>query len=404
MRKLTVFCLLFNALSLFSQDPRDILQQSFQKCQSVKSGYYEMTFFMHYMDDHDSPITPFTCHFRKLADDTIFSSAFHYSQVFENGGTRNVLYTGDEFVNFYISDSNGTIMRKPEWAAEIKQYSHNYTFYSPLTNRKSRPLPDESSMTDSLFIFSYIGEEDVNDYHCYHIQVNEKPIHEPGDDYQALRQEYNFWINKNDFIPVQFTIAFDMLMNNDTMYQFERYTLNKYELNLPDIEQFVSLESIPPFVKLTDYQPYVQPPLLPDDTIAPYWKLPVMSGDSLSLSDLKGNIVLIDFFYKSCYPCMQALPSLEKLHQKYKDQGVRILGIDPYDKPEDGIAEFLAKRGVTYTILLNGREVAKAYRVSGYPTLYLIDHKGNVAATQYGFGDGVEEKLDKTISKLLKKK
>jgi thiol-disulfide isomerase/thioredoxin len=389
--------LMVTSITLSAQDPVELIHKSFSKCQSVKSGYYEMTFFMHYMDEHDSPITPFTCHFKKLADDSIYSSAFHYSQLYEDGEKKYVLYTGNEFVNYFIGDSTGTIMRKPEWASEIKSYSHNYTFYSPLTNRKSRPLPDESSLTDSLYIFSYIGEEDVNDFHCYHVQVNEIPVNEPDDDYQTLRQEFHFWINTDDYIPVQFTIAFDMLMNNDTMYQFERYTLDKYELELQDIDQYIGLASIPSYVKLEEYKPYEPPPLLPADTIAPVWKLPDLKGDSVSLMDLKGNIVLVDFFYKSCYPCMQALPALQQLHEKYGDKGVRVIGIDPYDTIEEGIEEFLAKRGVTYTVLLGGREVAKTYRVSGYPTMYLIDQIGKVITVQVGFGEGVEEELEKII-------
>lgn len=402
MKKLIIIFLTFSTLSLFSQDPIEILKKSFEKCQSVTNGHYKMNYYMEFMDGNKSPETAFICYFKKLSDDDIYSSAFHYKRYLKNGNSDDQMYTGVEYVSYWEGDSSGTIMRKSEWAKEIKSYAHNQTFYTVLTNRKSRPLPGEEEFSDSNFIFKYIGEEKINNFSCLHVQMNEIPVNDPKDDMQAIRQEYHFWVNKEDNIPVQFTIAFDMVMNNDTMYQFQRSTLETYTTDLQDIDQYVGLGSVPAFIRLSDYKPYVAPPLLPKDTIAPVWKLPDLQGDSVSLADLRGNVVLVDFFYRSCYPCMQALPALQALHEHFGDEPVKIVGIDPYDKPEDGIAEFLAKRGVTYTVLLGGGIVAKTYRISGYPTIYLIDKEGNVADTQYGFGEGVDKSLEKKIRKLLK--
>lgn len=98
---------------------------------------------------------------------------------------------------------------------------------------------------------------------------------------------------------------------------------------------------------------------------------------------------------------MQALPALQALHMKYKDHGLIIVGIDPYDNKEDDIAAFLAKRGVTYTVLLEGKEVVKEYRVSAYPTIYLIDKNGNILFIQEGYGKGTEEALEEVIRENL---
>ena len=70
---------------------------------------------------------------------------------------------------------------------------------------------------------------------------------------------------------------------------------------------------------------------------------------------LKGKLVLIDFFTKSCYPCMLALLGLQALHKKYKSKGLNVIGINIYDKKEDGIIPFLSKRGITYPVLLGGK-------------------------------------------------
>jgi thiol-disulfide isomerase/thioredoxin len=94
---------------------------------------------------------------------------------------------------------------------------------------------------------------------------------------------------------------------------------------------------------------------------------------------------------------MLALPSLQALHEKYEDQGLRIIGVDPYDKIEDSIAPFLAKRGVTYLVLLDGKKVAKEYHVSAYPTMYLIGRNGKILFSQIGYSEEAEKKLEKII-------
>ncbi len=170
--------------------------------------------------------------------------------------------------------------------------------------------------------------------------------------------------------------------------------------NLKD-ENILTLNSIPAYYTIKDLVPYKSPDLLTKDTIAPNWELLSLTDEKINLKDLKGQLVLIDFFYKSCYPCMKALPALQALNEKYKDKGLRIIGIDPYDKKEDDIASFLSKHGVTYMVLLGGEDVANDYHVSAYPTIYLIDKNGKVIFTQVGYAKGVEKTLDEIIKKNL---
>ena len=97
-----------------------------------------------------------------------------------------------------------------------------------------------------------------------------------------------------------------------------------------------------------------------------------------------------------------ATHALQSLHEKYGDRGFKLIGIDPIDSLEEGIAEFLEKRGVSYTVVLGGKDLAKTYRVSGYPTVYLIDQKGKIIFSQVGYGDDAKEKLEKVILNHLK--
>lgn len=393
---LFLFC-----IASFGQDAKEILKQSYDKCQSVQNGYYEMTKYMKFMTNKDTSKSSFICYFKKLKDDTLYSSAFHYKAFLKDEYTGDVLYTGDDFVRTSTKDSTATIMAKSMWAKQIKSYSHNFTFYSPLTNRKSIPLPQDSDYIDNKHIFKFIGEENLNGSLCYHLQVNDISEDDSTEAIKSLRIELHYWIKKEDYIPIQYSKAFDMVMNNDTMYQYEKIILNKYEINNLKNENILTLNSIPTYYRTKDFVPYKSPELLKKDTIAPNWELLSLTDEKISLKSLQGQLVLIDFFYKACYPCMQALPALQALSEKYKSKGLRVIGIDPYDKKEDDIAAFLSKRGVSYTVLLGGKDVAKDYHVSGYPTMYLVDRTGKIIFIQEGYGKDVENKLDEIIKNNL---
>lgn len=405
MRKLVLITGLFGCLLIVScskPDAKEILRESYEKCQSIENGYYEMAHYMKYMSDKDTSLSSYTCYFRKLPDDSIYSSAFHYQIYYEGDYSRDVLYTGDDFVSYSKKDSIGEIMSKTLWADDIKSYSHNYIFYSPVTNKKSYPLPDDSSFIDNRIEFEYVGEEMINNISCFHVKMNTIPQNDSTDMMKTLRIENNFWISKQDYIPIQYSIAYDLVMNDDSMYQFEKNVLTKYELNNLDDDQQLRRTSIPSYITLKDYKPYKSPDLLPKDTVAPQWSLVSLNNETIKLSDLKGQLVLIDFFYKSCYPCMLALPALQDLHERYSDKGLKIIGIDPYDtKEKDDIDNFLSKRGVTYTVLLEGKDVAKEYHVSGYPTMYLISKEGKILFKQEGYGEETEKELEEIIKQNL---
>jgi len=361
-----------------------------------------MEHHMKYMSRDDTTSSSFNCYFEKLENDTIYSSAFHYQFYYKGEYSRDVMYTGDEFLSYSEKDSTGEIMSKSLWAKEIQSYSHNYTFYSPITSKKSYPLPNDSDYVDKKHFFQYLGEEKINDLSCHHIKMEITPENDSTDMIKTIKEEKHYWINKLDFIPIQYTITYDLEMNNDTMRQFEKNVLTKYEIDKQIDSTSLTLASVPSFINLKDYTPYKSPELLAKNTPAPDWTLLSLKDEAVSLSDLKGSLVLIDFFYKSCYPCMLALPTLQKLHEKYVDKGLRIIGIDPYDtKEEDDIENFLSKRGVSYTVLLGGKEVSKEYHVSGYPTIYLIDKEGKIVFTKVGYGDSTAEELEKIIKEHL---
>lgn len=398
--QLTFVLLLVGTLA-FAQDAKMILKKSYSKCQSIQNGYYEMTTYYKSFSYEDTSRSSYFCHFKKLKDDSIFSSAFNYYSFLDDSSKFTLLYTGDELITSMSKERSATIISKFTWEEDIWQYARNSKFYSPLTERKSLPLLQDSDFINKQSSFKFIAEEFVNGALCYHIQVSRTPIAREDHMTKPIRHENHFWIKKEDYVPVQYVTAMDLVMNEDTMHLYQKDVLNKYELNNLKDDSILTLKAIPSFYTIKDYVPFKAPTLLKKDSIAPNWELLSLQDEKISLKSLLGKVVLVDFFYKACYPCMQALPGLQALHEKYKEKGLRVIGINPNDKKESDIAAFLAKRGVTYPVLLGGREVANDYRVSGYPTMYLIDKTGKIIFVQLGYGKEVDAVLEDLVKNNL---
>ncbi|MDB5277227.1 MAG: hypothetical protein JWR61_2182 [Ferruginibacter sp.] len=397
MRLKLFFCILFlfNCNNLSAQNTKDILQQTYNKCQTIQNGYYEMTRYFKFMDAKDTTKSTSKCYFKRLKDDDFDLAAFRY----EDGGIS--LYTGDDLIIVQPWDSTATIVSKALWAKKIQSQSRSYKFYSPFTNQKYPTVPHDTDLMDKRYICKLIGEENLDNESCFHIQVDDTHKDETSEKMKTILLEYHYWVKKSDFIPIQYSIAYNNVMDNDTMHQYERNTLNKYEINNLNDDNIWTVKSLPAFYTLKDYTPSKNPVTLTRGAIAPEWELLSLKDEKTNLNDFKGQLVLIDFFTKSCYPCILALPGLQALHKKYEKKGLKVIGIDIYDKKEDGIAAFLTKRGVTYKVLLGGKVVSEDYHVAGIPTMYLIDKNGSIIFSRVGYVQGQDKELEKVIQQNL---
>jgi thiol-disulfide isomerase/thioredoxin len=138
---------------------------------------------------------------------------------------------------------------------------------------------------------------------------------------------------------------------------------------------------------------------------APDFVLKTPDGKEVSLAGLKGKVVLLDFWATWCGPCKAAMPSIQKLHEKYDGKQVAILGVNTWERgAPDLAAKYMEKNSLTYGLLLKGDDLAKAYGISGIPTLVLIGPDGKIIHIGVGFGPGEDEHLASLIDKALASK
>jgi thiol-disulfide isomerase/thioredoxin len=131
---------------------------------------------------------------------------------------------------------------------------------------------------------------------------------------------------------------------------------------------------------------------------APDFNLTDIEGRARRLSDVRGRVVLLDFWSIGCGPCVWELPDLAALRNKYRERGFDILGIHVGPLVPE-IATTCASKGADWPQLVDGTHgVADLYRVSRYPTTFLLDRKGRIIV-QDARGEALEAAVQKALSR-----
>lgn len=134
---------------------------------------------------------------------------------------------------------------------------------------------------------------------------------------------------------------------------------------------------------------------------APDFTLKSDAGANLKLSELRGEVVMINFWATWCAPCREEMPLLNQLYEQYRKVGFTLLAVNIDDDPAKARA-MARKLGVNFPVLFDtDKRVSKLYDVAAMPSTLLIDRDGRVRYVHRGYVAGVEKKYQSQIRELL---
>lgn len=135
---------------------------------------------------------------------------------------------------------------------------------------------------------------------------------------------------------------------------------------------------------------------------APDWNLQDPAGNVVSLRNLKGGVVVLDFWATWCGPCIKAMPTVQKIHEAFKDnKNVHVFGVNVWENAD--APKFMKDKKFTYGLLMRGDDVAKAYGVKGIPAFFVIGPDGKVLFSETGFNVSEANAFEKKITGLIEK-
>jgi thiol-disulfide isomerase/thioredoxin len=137
---------------------------------------------------------------------------------------------------------------------------------------------------------------------------------------------------------------------------------------------------------------------------APNFTLTDSDGNAVSLEDLRGQVVMINFWASWCGPCREEMPLLEQIHQRYEPLGFTLLGVNVEENSNDAVS-WLKDRPVSFPILFDpDNGVSKLYDVVAMPSTVIVDRQGNVRFLHHGYQAGYEDDYQDQVRALVRER
>ena len=129
-----------------------------------------------------------------------------------------------------------------------------------------------------------------------------------------------------------------------------------------------------------------------------------LNSQPLSMQGLRGKVVLVDFWTYTCINCIRTLPHVKRWHEKYKDQGLVVVGVHtpeyPFERSTANVQAAIKRFGIPYAVAQDNRYATwEAYSNRYWPAVYLIDKRGRIVYTH--FGEGAYQETEAKIQALL---
>ena len=147
---------------------------------------------------------------------------------------------------------------------------------------------------------------------------------------------------------------------------------------------------------------YLKPEAAAVGRPAPAFTLPGLDGRMVSLSDYRGKVVVVNIWATWCPPCVDEMPSLEKLYQEFKAENFAILAVSIDSDGIEAVAPFMKKHALTFPALIDSQAAIRtSYKTTGVPETFIINKQGILVKKVIGPLNWAAPEVKRYIRKLL---
>lgn len=365
-----------------------VLQKCIARLQQFPGFAYDASFKMKFFDNADT--TDFYsrhCRVLKKQEDTILK----YHAIVSNGST-DVGYTGDQF---FMSDKKEKWLKREPVVVLGRSFIRNNIGlnFVPSFIYSTDPF---SSWIKAAVDITRVADSRSEGKNCYVIKFLFKA------DEEITKSERYLYIDKQTFLPV-------------SMQGYAEYKGIQQEYQELVIKNLVGLKNKKAAINYR-FLPGLEPepfdmarkktevPFLTPGTEMPQWDGKYINSKPFRPADLSDKkLVVLDFWYLACPPCLKAIPELANLQTEYGAKGLQILGLNSTDTSEKKIAEinkFIPVLQMNYPVVMVSKETEQAFRVSVWPTFYLVEN-GKIIYAGKGYDENEFKKLRTMIEQRL---
>ncbi len=134
---------------------------------------------------------------------------------------------------------------------------------------------------------------------------------------------------------------------------------------------------------------------------APEFSVKDIHGNLVSISSLKGNVILLNFWATWCPPCVSEMPSMDRLYQSFRHKGLTVIGVS-MDGSVSAVKSFIKKNPVSFIVIVDSKQaISRSYKAFMTPLTFIIDKRGIVIDKYFGEQDWTDSGIVKKIESFL---
>ena len=387
----SLFCLL--GATLFAQlSAADILKKTGDVLNRNNSVSYKADYKFKFFSNDDTLQFNATCSIAKNYDDSIMKASIAVDFI---DGYRKTIYDGKKIYQFNRHPANMFVLVTNPYTEKT----------NPLKGVIDYGVIDKTFIDPGILlkllspdkILTNEGTALIGNTACFKIKVKIP-------DNEEFKNQYKlYYISTESFYPLKIVHRVEDKDN----FQYSEINFDHLKFNSVNKDDFFTEPLIAGLRIITTEELRRQPQRqsLAVNTQAPEFEGYQFSANKkFSSEETKGRLVLLDFWYMACGPCVAAMPALDSLYRKYNESGLTVLGINSVDNTEKQKAKmpkFLVNNPVQYPIVLVDKSIDELFHIDTYPTLYLIDKNGKIIYSHKGLLKSLPKELSDLIEDQL---